>query len=73
MVKKIKPCYMGTDSFIDHVETDYINKNIAEEVETRFDTSNYELNKPVLKRKNKKVIDLVWSGMQIRLYVSSSM
>ena len=35
---------MGTDSFIDHVETDYINKNIAEEIETRFDTSNYELN-----------------------------
>ena len=50
---------MGTDSFTDHVETDYINKNIAEEVETKFDTSNYELNKPVLKRKNKKVIDLV--------------
>ena len=73
MVKKIKPCYMGADSFTDHVETDYINKNIAEEVETKFDTSNYELNKPVLKRKNKKVIDLVWSGMQIRLYVSSSM
>ena len=64
---------MGADSFTDHVETDYINKNIAEEVETKFDTSNYELNKPVLKRKNKKVIDLVWSGMQIRLYVSSSM
>ena len=40
MVKKMKLCYMGTDIFIDHVETDYINKNIAEDVETRFDTSN---------------------------------
>ena len=40
MVKKIKLWYMGTDSFIEHVETDYINKNIAEEVETRFDTSS---------------------------------
>ena len=50
---------MGTDSSIDHVETDYINKNIAEEIETRFGTSNYELNNPVLKKKNKKVIDLV--------------
>ena len=59
MVKKIKPCYTGADSFIDHVETDYINKNIAEEAETRFDTSGYELNKPILKRKNKKVIDPV--------------
>ena len=50
---------MGTDSFIDHLETFYINKNIAKEIEARFGTSNYELNKPVLKRKNKKVIDLV--------------
>ena len=39
MVKR-KLCYMGKTVFIDHVETDYINKNIAKEVETRFDTSN---------------------------------
>ena len=31
---------MGTVSFNDHVETDYINKNIAQEIEARFDTSN---------------------------------
>ena len=49
---------MDTDSFIVYVRTDYINKNIAD-VETRFDTSNYELNKPLPKGKNKKVTGLM--------------
>ena len=38
--------------------TDDIYKNIAEDVETRFDTSNYELERPLPKVKNKKVIQL---------------
>ena len=40
--EKAKLCYMGTDSFIIHVKTDDIYKDIAEDVETRFDTSNYK-------------------------------
>ena len=36
--KSAKLCYMDTDSFIVHVKTDNIYKNIAEDVETRFDT-----------------------------------
>ena len=36
-------CYMDTDSFIVHVKTDDIYKDIAEDVQTKFDTSNYEL------------------------------
>ena len=32
---------MDTDSFIVHVKKDDIYKDIAEDVETRFDTSNY--------------------------------
>ena len=32
---------------------------IVEDVETRFDTSNYELNKPLTKGKNKKLIGLM--------------
>ena len=36
-----KICYMDTDSFIVHVKKDDIYKDIAEDVETRFDTSNY--------------------------------
>ena len=37
-----KLCYMDTNSFIVHVKTDDVYKSIAEDVETRFDTSNYE-------------------------------
>ena len=33
-----------------------IYKDIAENIETRFDTSNYELDRPLSKGKNKKVI-----------------
>ena len=33
-------CYMNTDSFIVYIKTDDIYKDIAEDVQTRFDTSN---------------------------------
>ena len=39
-------CYIDTDSFILYIITDAICKNIAKDVETRFNTSNYELNRP---------------------------
>ena len=45
---------MDTDSFIVYIKTDNIYKNIAEDIETRFDTSNYELDRPLHKGKNKK-------------------
>ena len=51
-----KLCFMDTDSFIVHVETVDIQKDIAEDDEIRFDTSDYELDKPLPKGKNKKVI-----------------
>ena len=47
---------MDADSFIVNMKTDDIYKDIAEDVETRFDTSNYELERPLPKGKNKKVI-----------------
>ena len=50
-------CYMDTDSFIIYVKTDDIYKDIAEDVVRRFDTSNYELQRLLLKGKNKKLID----------------
>ena len=59
MVKKQKLCYMDTDSFIIHVETKDIYKDIAEDVEKRFDTSNFEIDRPLPIRKNKKVIGLM--------------
>ena len=34
-------------------------KDIAEEIESRFDTSNLELDRPLPKGKNKKVVGLM--------------
>ena len=54
-----KFCYMDTVSFIAHIKTDSFYKDIAEGVETRFDTSSYELDRPFRKGKNEKVIGLI--------------
>ena len=45
-------CYMDTDSFIVHIKTDDIYKDIAD-VETRFDSSNFEIYTPLPKGKKK--------------------
>ena len=40
---KMQNCYMDTDSFIVHVKTEDIYKDLAQDVEAKFDTSNFEL------------------------------
>ena len=57
----VKLCYMDTDSLIIHIKTEYFYKDIADEVEKRSDTSNYddECDRPLPKGKNKKVIGLM--------------
>ena len=40
-------------------KTDDIYKDIAEDVETRFDTSNFELDRPLPNEKNKEVVGLI--------------
>ena len=45
--------------YIVYIKTDDIYKDIAEDVETRFDTSNCELDTSLPKGKNKKVIELM--------------
>ena len=45
---------MDRDSFIVSIKTDDSYKHIAEDVETRFNTSNYELDRPLPKGKNTK-------------------
>ena len=57
--EKAKLCYMQRGSFIVYIKTDDIYNDIAKDVETRFDTSNYELDRPLPKGKNKKVIGLM--------------
>ena len=41
--ENINLCYMDIDNFIVHVKSDEIYKDNAEDVETRFDTSNFEI------------------------------
>ena len=56
--EKEKLFCMGTDSFIVYIETDDVYKDIPEDVKKRFHTSNYELERPLPKGRNKNVIDL---------------
>ena len=55
----VKLCYMNTDSFIMHFKTEEFYEDIAEDLEKRFDTSNYESNRPLSKERNKRVIGLM--------------
>ena len=50
---------MDTDSFIVYIKTDDIYKDIVGDGERRFDTSNYELDRPLSKGKIKKLIGLM--------------
>ena len=56
---KIKLCYMDTDSLISFIKTEDFYEDVANNVEKRFDTSNYEVDRPVPTGKNKKVIGLM--------------
>ena len=53
-MKKAKLCYTDTDSFNVYLRIDDIYKDKAEDVKTRFDTLNYELDKSLLSRKIQK-------------------
>ena len=63
-VEKAKLCYMDRNSFVVYMKIYDILKDIAEDVETRFDTLNFELecnstDRPLSKEKNKNVIGLI--------------
>ena len=63
----VKLCYVDTDSFIMHIKTKDFYKGIADDVEKRFDTSNYECDRLLPTGKNEKVIGLMKdeSGVKI--------
>ena len=58
---KVKLCYMDIDSFVYEIETEDFYKDIAKDVEKRFDTSgcSKDENRPLPIGKNKKVIGLM--------------
>ena len=51
---KAKLCYMETDSFIIHIKKEDVYEGIVADIEKRFDTSNYEVDRPLPTGKNKK-------------------
>ena len=54
-----KLCYMDTVSFVMNIKTNDFYKDISSDVDNKFDTSNYEVNRPLSMGKNKKVIGLM--------------
>ena len=54
--KNIKLCYTDTNSFIFFVKTDNFYKDISDDIEKRFDTYSKDIDRPLLKSINKKVI-----------------
>ena len=58
-VENAKLCNMDTDSFTVYVKADDIYKDIAEDVGKISGISNFEIYRPLLTRKNKKVIGLM--------------
>ena len=56
-------CYIDTDSFIVHIKMEDIYKDISEDIETRFDTSNHNVNRLLPMRKCKKVLGLMKDGL----------
>ena len=49
-----KLCWIDTAGFIVYLKRDDIYKDIAKDIKTRFDTSNFEIGRPLRKGKNKK-------------------
>ena len=62
---------MYTNIFIVHVKIDDIDKDIARDFETRFDTSNHELEIPLSKVKDKKVIELMKNELGGKIWLNS--
>ena len=50
---------MDTDSFVLNIKTEDFYKDIANDVEKRFDTSNCEVDRPLPTGKDEKVIGLM--------------
>ena len=50
-------CCIDTDIFIIYIKIEDTYSDIATDVETRFDTSNYDLDRPLTKGKNNKLMN----------------
>ena len=59
---------MDTDSFMVYIKIEDIYSDIAKDVETRFDTSNYESDRPLPKgKKNERGIKLMKDELNAKI------
>ena len=71
--EKAKLCYMDTDTFILYIKTENFYVNVSKDIERRFDTSSYELQRPLPKGENKKIIGLITDKLgskQVEVFVT---
>ena len=64
---------MDTGGFIVYMKTEDIYSIIAKCVKTRFDTSNYEFDRPLPKGKNKKVVGLMENELRRKVMTEIKM
>ena len=66
---RIKLCYMDTDRLIPFIKTEDFYEDIADDVEKRFDTSDYKIDRPLPRGKNKKLIGLTKDELKGRIMI----
>ena len=68
---KVKLCYIDIGSFVYEIETEDFYRDIAKDVEERFDTSGYskDENRSLPIGKNKKVIGVVKNGLGEKIMI----
>ena len=64
---------MDTRSFIAYIKTEDMYSDIAKDVKARFDTSNYELDRPLPKGINKKVVGLMENELRRKVMTEVKM
>ena len=56
---RIRLCCTDTDNFIMHIKTEDFYKDIADDIEKKYDTSNDTVERPLPMGKNKKIIGMM--------------
>ena len=67
--EKAKLWIHGYGHFIVYIDTDDIYKNFTEDVETRFDTSDYELDRPFPNEKNRHGIRFMKEVLESKIKI----
>ena len=63
-----KLCYMDTDSFIIHIKTENFYKDIADDIEERYDISDYKSYRPLPKEINKNAMDFIKDKLKGKIF-----